>query len=48
MLIDVSIKNYLSFRDEVVFSFRTKTKTPSYDAFLLSKNTNILKTSAIY
>lgn len=50
MLIDVSIKNYLSFKDEVVFSLKAVSGKKDDDSNTLSldNNINILKTSAIY
>lgn len=50
MLISVSIKNYLSFKDEIVFSLIAKPtkRNEGSNIFSLDKNTNILKTSAIY
>jgi len=50
MLIDISIKNYLSFKDKTTFSLRATSNkdTANMNIISLNDNINILRTSAIY
>lgn len=50
MLIDVSVKNYLSYKNEQIFSLKTisNKKDKEVNIYSLSDNFEVLKTTAIY